>query len=253
MINTLIIEDESAALENLKTLLQHFSSDLAITATLSSVRESIRYLEEEPPVQLILSDVQLTDGLSFEIFERTRTRVPVIFITGYDQFMMNAFEYNGIDYLLKPIQQAELEKALRKYHSLEAHFGQSPAKLENLVTYMNRRRKTRLIVKKGLENISLRLEDIVLFFTENKIVYVTDNQGKKYMTEKNLAELEKELDPQLFFRVNRQYIININYIKGFKSFEKVKLKVDLVLPELPHQIIVSQETAPEFRKWIYEA
>lgn len=253
MINTLIIEDESAALANLTELLQEFNSEVEVKATLGTVEESIQYLQSEPPVHLIFSDVQLSDGLSFSIFEATRTRIPVIFVTGYDQFVMNAFEYNGIDYLLKPVNRQELEKALRKYHQLQEHFGQSTAPLDNLVEYINKKRKTRLIVRKGLENISLRLEDIVLFFTENKVVYVIDSQGKKFMTEKNLGELEKELDPSLFFRVNRQYIVHINYIKGFKSFEKVKLKVDLALPDLAHQIIISQETAPEFRRWIYEA
>ncbi len=253
MINTLIIEDESAALENLKGLLEEFDTEVEVRATLTTVEESIRYLNEAPQADLIFSDVQLTDGLSFEIFEKTRSRIPVIFVTGYDQFVMNAFDYNGIDYLLKPVNRQELEKALRKYHQLQQHFGHSSAPIDNLVEYINKKRKTRLVVRKGLENITLRLDDIVLFFTENKIVYVIDNQGKKYITDKNLGELEKELDPSLFFRVNRQYIIHINYIKGFKSYEKVKLKVDLALPDLAHQIIISQETAPEFRKWIYEA
>ena len=104
-----------------------------------------------------------------------------------------------------------------------------------------------------MENISLRMEDIVIFYTENKIVYVIDRSGKKYLCDKNLAELEQSLDENIFFRANRQYIININFIKGFKSYEKVKLQVDLTLPELNHCIIVSQETAPLFREWMYNA
>lgn len=115
------------------------------------------------------------------------------------------------------------------------------------------KRKTRLLVQKGLENILLRLEDIVLFYTENKIVYVVDRGEKKYLTDNNLLELEKELDPLIFFRANRQYIININFIKSFRAYEKVKIKIDLNLSELSHCIIVSQETAPHFRKWIHEA
>jgi DNA-binding LytR/AlgR family response regulator len=110
-----------------------------------------------------------------------------------------------------------------------------------------------LIVKKGLESISLRLEDIVLFFTENKIVYVVDQWGKKYLIDRNLGELEEDLDNNIFFRANRQYIVNINYIKGFKPYEKVKLQIDLVPAELNYSIIISQETAPAFRKWMYEA
>ena len=110
-----------------------------------------------------------------------------------------------------------------------------------------------IIVKKGTENISLKLEDVVLFYTENKIVYVIDRSGKKYLADKNLSLLEQELDNSVYFRANRQYIININYVRGFKSFEKVKLQVDLTMPDLNHSIIVSQEMAPVFREWMLNA
>ena len=119
--------------------------------------------------------------------------------------------------------------------------------------YSIKKRKTRLLVQKGLENILLKLEDIVLFYTENKVVYVVDRFEKKYLTDSNLLELEEELDPVVFFRANRQYIINLSFIKSFRAYEKVKIKVDLNLSELNHCIIVSQETAPHFRRWIYEA
>ena len=119
--------------------------------------------------------------------------------------------------------------------------------------YSIRKRKTRWLVQKGLENIVLKLEDIVLFYTENKIVYVIDRSGKKYLTDNNLLELENELDELTFFRANRQHIININFIKSFRSYEKVKIRIDMAIAELNHCIIVSQETAPYFRKWINEA
>ena len=103
-----------------------------------------------------------------------------------------------------------------------------------------------------MENIAMRLEDIVLFYTENKVVYVIDKSGKKYMADKNLSDLELELD-ETFFRANRQYIINLNYVKGYKAYEKVKLIVDLTLPDLNHCVIVSQEMAPQFREWMHNA
>jgi DNA-binding LytR/AlgR family response regulator len=252
MLNTIIIEDEKPARQNLIQALVNIDPGVHIQVQLSNVKESIEYFSNSPQADLIFSDVQLEDGLSFEIFSRMNINIPVIFITGYDQFMMNAFEYNGIDYLLKPVHEDELQKAIIKYRMLEKHFSDQPA-LSKLVQYVSNHKKTRVIVKKGLENISLRLEDVVLFYTENKIVYVIDRNGKKYLSDKNLGELEIELDDQLFFRANRQYIVNINFIKGFKSFEKVKLQVDLNLPELNHCIIISQETAPAFRKWMYEA
>jgi DNA-binding LytR/AlgR family response regulator len=117
----------------------------------------------------------------------------------------------------------------------------------------NRMRK-RLLVKKGIENIALKVEDIALIFTENKIVFVIDGQtGKKFITDKNLSILEKELDPTVFFRANRKYIVSINFIKAFRSFEKVKLQVDLNIPENGHHIIISQESAKAFKQWINEA
>jgi DNA-binding LytR/AlgR family response regulator len=252
MINAIIIEDERPALENLLATLSAVAEDVQVVARLSSVRESIEYLTQQPPVDLIFSDVQLGDGLSFEIFNQSEIRTPVIFITGYDEFMLNAFEYNGIDYLLKPVEHDSLRKALNKYRMLEKHFTNHHS-MNNLLQYLGNHKKKRMIVKKGMENISLRLEDIVLFYTENKIVYVIDRWNKKYLADKNLSELENELDDAIFFRANRQYIININFVRGFKSYEKVKLMVDLTLPDLNHCIIVSQEMAPQFREWMYNA
>jgi len=252
MLNAIIIEDEKPALENLIFTLNQVAPEVKVKAVLGSVKESIEYLSRPYYADIILSDVQLPDGLSFEIFSDTRMKLPVIFITGYDEFMMNAFEYNGIDYLLKPVDKDDLAKALLKYKMLEKHFSTNNSALNHLTQSLHIRKKTRLIVRKGMENISMRLEDIVLFYTENKVVYVIDKSGKKYMADKNLSDLELELD-ETFFRANRQYIINLNYVKGYKPYEKVKLQVDLIIPELNHCIIISQETAPAFRKWMYEA
>ena len=232
MLNAIIIEDERLAMQELINNLREVSPDTHITATLGSVKESIEYLSNHPKADIIFSDVQLADGLSFEIFNYAEVDIPVIFITGYDEFIMNAFEYNGIDYLLKPVRKEDLLKAIMKYKMLEKHFAGGSKKIDNLLTHFSSKKKTRLLVRKGLENISLRLEEIALFYTENKIVYVTDQAGKKYMADKNLTDLEEELDDTMFFRANRQYIVNINFVKGFKAYEKVKLLVELSLPEL---------------------
>jgi len=252
MLNAVIIEDERPALESLLNTLSSVTDDVQVTARLGSVKESIEFLSQPNAVDLIFSDVQLSVGLSFEIFNKGNIRIPVIFITGYDEFMLNAFEYNGIDYLLKPVDKESLSKALVKYKMLEKHFTNHHS-LANLMQYIGNHKKRRMIVKKGMENISLRLDDVVLFYTENKIVYVLDRWGKKYLADKNLAELEDELDEATFFRANRQYIVNINFIRGFKSYEKVKLILDLTLPEINHCIIISQEMAPQFREWMHNA
>ncbi len=255
MLNTIIIEDEKPAMEVLVKMLSETSADVHIIARLNSVKESIEFITAHPGADLIFSDVQLSDGLSFEIFKQTGVQIPVIFTTGYDKFMMLAFENNGIDYLLKPISKSDLDKALLKYKKLQTHFlnSDSNTPLDNLVKFINSRKRTRLLVKKGIGNIALKLDDIILFYTENKLVYVIDRFSKKYISDKTLAELEEELDENTFFRANRQYIININYIRGFKPFEKVKLAVDLNVPEINHYITISQETAPAFRKWMNES
>ncbi len=249
MLNAVIIEDEKPAQENLISALQAVENNVQVAARLSSVKESIEYLSKKNEIDLIFSDVQLPDGISFEIFTKQEIHIPVIFTTSYDEFMLNAFECNGIDYLLKPIQKEELKKALNKYKMLQHHFtGYHP--LKQLFQYVGTNKKKRLLVKKGIENISLLTEDIVLFYTENKIVYVLDKNGKKYLSDKNLTELDEYLDAFVFFRANRQYIVNINFIRSFKAFEKVKLQIELTLPELNHYVIVSQEMAPQFKEWI---
>jgi len=183
MLNAVIIEDERPALESLLNTLSSVTDDVQVTARLGSVKESIEFLSQPNAVDLIFSDVQLSDGLSFEIFNKGNIRIPVIFITGYDEFMLNAFEYNGIDYLLKPVDKESLGKALVKYKMLEKHFTNHHS-LANLMQYIGNHKKRRMIVKKGMENISLRLDDVVLFYTENKIVYVLDRWGKKYLADK---------------------------------------------------------------------
>jgi DNA-binding LytR/AlgR family response regulator len=253
MLKAIIIEDEKPAMEMLLHTLAEADADVQVEAVLSTVAESINYLSGNPKADLIFSDVQLQDGLSFDIFKNSDTTIPVIFITGYDEFIMNAFTSNGIDYLLKPINKKELKNALLKYRMFEKHFAAHNDLIRNIAKHIDNRKKSRLVVRKGLEHIALKLDEIVLFYTENKLVYVIDRLGKKYLADKNLSDLEEDLDESIFFRANRQYIININFIRGFKTYEKVKLQVELMVPDLNHNIIISQENAPQFRQWIFNA
>ena len=247
MIKTLIIEDEKLIAEEFRNLLLKASTETEIIGSLSTVRESVDYLTNNEAPDLIFSDVQLPDGLSFDIFNQVDIKSPVVFVTGYDQFILNAFEHNGIDYLLKPVDERDLGKTLAKYKTLENHFAHHA-----FIRSFGQRSKSRLLVRRGTENVPLKVQDIVIIYTENKLVYVVDKDNRKYIADKHLADLERELDRAVFFRVNRQYIVNIAYIKSYKTYEKVKLQVDLLMPELNHQIIISQEMAPNFRKWISE-
>jgi DNA-binding LytR/AlgR family response regulator len=247
MIRTVIIEDEKRIAEDFKTMLLKVSAETEVLASFSTVRESVEYFSVNKAPDLIFSDVQLSDGLSFDIFNQVNIVSPVVFVTGYDKFMLNAFEHNGIDYLLKPVDEKDLGRTLAKYKTLENHFVDN-----SFIRSFRQKSRTRLLVRKGIENIPLSIQDIVIIYTENKLVYVVDKDGKKYIADKHLAELEQELDNSIFFRVNRQYIINIGFVKSYKAYEKVKLQVDLTMPDLHHHIVISQEMAACFRKWISE-
>jgi len=246
MIKAILIEDERIIAEEFKRILFRVSAETEIIDTFSTVQESIDYFSQNEPPDLIFSDVQLPDGTSFDIFNRVNIKSPVVFVTAYDNFIVNAFEHNGIDYLLKPVDEKDLVKAIARYKTLESHFSQR----QSFVNSFLYKPKMRLVVRKGIENIALKVDDIVIAYTENKIVYVLDRDGRKYLSDKNLAELYQQLDNRVFFRANRQYIINIGFVKSYKTYEKVKLQVDLTLPLLHHHIVISQETAPDFRKWM---
>ena len=248
MIKTLIIEDEKLITEEFRRMLLKTSADAEVLGSFSTVKESVEYLLLNDAPDLIFSDVQLPDGLSFDIFNQISINSPVVFVTAYDHFILNAFAHNGIDYLLKPVDERDIEKTLSKYKTLKNHF----ASQHSFVQSFLKKHKTRMLVRKGIENIALKTNDIVIIYTENKMVYVIDRDGKKYIADKHLGELDQELDHSIFFRVNRQYIVNIGFVKSYKAYEKVKLLVDLTMPDLHHQIIVSQEMAPCFRKWISE-
>jgi len=247
MIRAIIIEDERLIATELSNKLASLSTPVEVMAVLGSVKESLEYFSDGCHADLIFSDIQLPDGLSFAIFEKIRCDTPIVFITAFDGFIVSAFEHNGIEYLLKPIEDRDLIKVVDKYKNLEKHFEQRQ-KLKNFFD----KRKERLVVRKGFSSVLLKMEDIVLFYTESRVVYVLDKEGKRYMCDQNLSELETLLDNHTFFRANRQYIVNIQYIRGYKTLERVKLAVDVNCNEANHSVVVSQETAPYFRKWINE-
>jgi DNA-binding LytR/AlgR family response regulator len=247
----LIIEDEKPAYESLSEELWAIDENVQILAGCSSVDESIRWLSQNPQPDLILMDIQLSDGLSFNIFKSVNITCPVIFITAYDKYLTQAFNYNSIDYLLKPISQEKLKNAIRKYKNLQNYFVNNHSALLEFLNHHDRK-KSRILVKRGMEFQTVRVEDVVYFFTEHKLVFLVDKDNRKYLAEKNnLSELEEELDRNLFYRANRKYIINANYVKRFKPLDRSKLSVELLLP-INEEIIVSQENSSSFKKWISE-
>ena len=251
MLKLLIIEDEKPALESLLLKLDSLNLDLSIVGTTSSISETVKWLEENKSPDLILMDIHLTDGLSFGIFESTTITVPIIFITAYDEFIIRSFEYNAIDYILKPIDDNRLMEAIKKYYFLQKHFTTNYSSLVNSVREKNQKRH-RIIIRKGMEYQSIKTDDIACFYTEHKLIFSMDKDSKKYLTEtRNLSELIDELDETKFFRVNRKYIVNVNYINRFLPAEKSKVVVELTIP-INEEIVVSQENSAEFKKWMNE-
>lgn len=250
-MKVLIIEDEKPALDNLIQCIRSTDSNIEIAGTTSKVAESIHWLQRNPQPDLILMDIELSDGISFNIFNEYPVLCPVIFTTAYNKYLTEAFEYNSIDYLLKPIDLNKLSNTLRKYKNLQQHFINNYASLTN---YLNnpKKPKPRIIVKKGTEFQTVKTEDIAYFFTEHKLVFAVDKDNKKYLCEiSTLGETEEIVDRKVFFRVNRKYIVNANYIIKFRSVDKSKISIEMqVLPS--EEIIVSQENAPVFKKWINE-
>lgn len=253
MISIVIIEDDPISSEVLITMLRSLPEEVHIKKVVTNIREAVTYFNSESEVDLVFSDIQLPDGLSFSIFEEARVNCPIIFTSVYDKYMVNAFEYSGIDYLVKPFSEDSLRQSLLKYRHLQRHFARGYESLRSFInTYLNQK-KTRIIVKKGTSNISLLISDIVLFYTEHLVVYVFDNKGNKYLVDKSLNALESELDQKMFFRANRQYILNLNYIQGYKIYERVKLLVSLNVKFPEKTILIGQEKAKAFRQWLAEA
>lgn len=244
-MNVIIIEDELPARAKLIDMLHSINPAINIKAELGSVREAVNWLDNNPEPQLAFVDIQLSDDHSFEIFRKHPVKFPVIFTTAFDKYILESFEFNSIDYLLKPITEEKLRRALEKIQKLEQHFYEG-----NILKLIQQQpnSKNRIVARKGTEFIALNTDDIAYFFTEHKIVFVRDHEGRQMILDKNLAELESEVDPNKFFRLNRKFIANLKAIDRFKP-DGGKIQVFLK-PEMKEEIFVSKETAPFFRKWI---
>jgi two-component system, LytTR family, response regulator LytT len=255
-LNVLIIEDEPFAREELKRLLGNLNRPVDIIGTAGSVEESIHWFEENPAPDLVFMDIQLSDGLSFEIFSETEVPSPVIFTTAFDEYAIRAFKVNSVDYLLKPLDERELEAAIHKFESLRWHENlpdtdNRKEQIENLIAQLKPRPsyKSRFIAKVGDQIKYINVEDIAYFFAEDNIVFVlTDKQGK-YIVDYSLNELEAFLDPQFFFRLNRSYYVHIKAIAKVHKFFNSRLKVDLH-PAVLDDVLVSRVKVPAFLSWM---
>lgn len=246
-MKVLIIEDELLAQAKLEMMLLKIDPSIEIQAKLGSVKDSVEWLLSHPFPDVAFVDIQLSDDHSFEIFKKVPVRFPVIFTTAYDRYLLDSFEFNAIDYLLKPITEEKLIRSLAKLKNLEQHFiegnlqkllygSTTPAAIDHVV------------VKKGTEFVALEMDEIAYFFTDHRIVFVKDFNGRQFISDKNLSAIEGVIDRKKFFRINRKFIANIHAVEKFKP-DSGKIRIYLK-PETKEAIHVSKESAPEFRKWI---
>ena len=257
-IRVIIVEDENLAAERLAQMLLAQNGRIRVLAYLDSVEEATAWLQKEAAPDLAFFDVQLADGLSFEIFDRCEVPCPVIFTTAYDHYAVKAFKVNSIDYLLKPFGEEELVAALMRFEGRRQERGESAgtprAMLEALEQMMQEvgkpRYKNRYVVKSGAQLVVIRVEEILYFFHESKIVWLKRSDHKKFAVDYTLEELERQLDPRLFFRINRRYLAAFASIKQVVSYSNQRLRVHLPDPPDAEPIVVSRERVADFRLWL---
>lgn len=250
MKSIVIIEDEEAAVRRISKMVQELMPGVHIAATLPSISEAVNWFGSNQPPDLILSDVHLADGQSFEIFRQVQLNTPIIFITAYDQYALEAFKVNSIDYLLKPVKKEELQRALQKFANLS---GPGPAvNIERLLQTLQHSRpayKDRFAVRYGEHIKTIETADIAYFYTENKVNFLVTKDNKRFVVDHNLDQLDALLDPKNFFRINRQFIIGFHSIAEMFSYSKSRVLVKLN-PPCKHETIVSAERSAHFKSWL---
>ncbi len=248
-MNVLILEDEPKAAKRVLSILEEQNQfDIHVLDILESVREAVTYLQVSDKPDLGLFDIQLADDTSFALFDEIEILFPVVFITAFDDYLLKAFEYHSIHYLLKPISQEKLIKALEKARDLQSLY--QPSALKELNgSRLEQEFSQRFIVRQGSAYIPVSIKDIAYFFTEHRITFVRTSEGETYIMDSNLTEIEQKVDPTIAFRVNRQYLVLLDAIDRFKSTAQNKIELHLN-PGTQNPVLISKENAVRFRKWI---
>ena len=255
-MNVLIVEDEALACERLERMLMDYDPSINVLYTIDTVKDAAAFMDSHRDnIDLVFLDIQLADGKSFEIFHKIDYPKPVIFTTAYDEYALQAFKLNSIDYLLKPVKYEELEGALNKFKDLGNEQTLAPVIDKELISAIlsqgTKRYKQRFLVKFGSRIQFKGCHEAACFFAEDKICYlVTKPGGKRYMIDHTLEELSNDLlDPQQFFRISRQHIVNIDTIQEVKSYHNNRLELVLNIP-YEDKLVVSRGRVPDFKNWL---
>ncbi|MBK6344845.1 MAG: response regulator transcription factor [Bacteroidales bacterium] len=247
-MKVLIIEDENRASNHLKRLLKKVAPEMDVVAVCESVRDAVEFLTSDPDIGLIFSDIQLADGLSFEIYRKVQVKCPIIFTTAWDHYAIDAFNTNGIDYLLKPIEEERLLRAVEKNRQLS-----SIPMLEKIlslaVSGKERNFKSRFLIKIGDKIKSIPIEEIIAFYSLEKASYLHTSGKRSYSIDFALDQVETMIDPAKFFRISRKYIVSLDACSNIVAWSNSRLK--LVIDGIDdNEIVVSRERVQDFREWL---
>lgn len=248
-MNIVIIEDEERASQKLIRLLNEINKEIQVGTVIESVEGAINWFSNKPLPDLILMDVQLEDGLCFEIFENIHLTVPIIFTTAFDEYSLKAFKVNSVDYLLKPVDIHELKKAIEKFQAVHQK-GIGLEKIESLLSQFQPARKERFLIKVGLHYKSVQTSDIKYFHIIERCSFITIAANESYPVDYSLDKIEKLVNPSVFFRVNRHFIINFSAIKDVTACPANRLKITLDSRYENDEIFVSRERVADFKKWM---
>lgn len=243
-----IIEDEDAAARRLQKLIMECDPAAEIAGRADGIETAVAWLESQPRPDLIFMDIHLSDGSAFEIFNRFEVQSPVIFSTAYDQYAIQAFKYNTVDYLLKPVKAEELMPALAKYRRAAAAALPDYRLLAELLPHQDKAAR-RFLIRTGHTMKVIDAADAAYFYSQNKITYLVAHTGKRYPVDYPLDRLEHILDARQFFRINRQIILSVASIKEMHAYSKSRVKIELA-PPCGLEAIVSTEKSPLFKRWL---
>jgi len=245
-----LIEDEPLAMQRMEKLLLKVQKPLELVAKLDSVESALSWFGIDPPkVDLIIADIQLGDGLSLEIFEKTNNKTPVIFTTAHNEYALEAFKHLSIDYLLKPINEERLEAAIEKFKQLSKGIAPDFKALSHLFNLGNRAFQKRLVIKFGNSIKAIDIADIAAFYVEERVCMLCTFDGRQLAADQNLEQLDAMLDPKQFFRINRKVIVNVKAIKNMEMYSRSRVVLQLK-PPVKAELVVSTERASAFKKWL---
>jgi DNA-binding LytR/AlgR family response regulator len=250
-MNILIIEDEPHAAARIEKLISEILPGAHIAGKIDSVKQAVQWFRENSQPDLILLDVQLADGLSFEIFQQCQINSPIIFTTAYDQYAMKAFKLNSIDYILKPVDKDELAVAVKKFKepALQRNNSELMNNINNAVQMLMKKYKTRFVIKVGEHLKTIEVDDIRYFFTQDKASFCMTKENRNFILDYSMEQLDGLLDPQQFFRINRKYIVRSNAIQDIITFTNSRLRLVLKGSD-DNDIIVARERVQEFKDWL---